>query len=428
MKKEYITAIFIILIITLSVLIDIPKGPNIKIGNWQKEIKLHLGLDLQGGTHLVYQLDTSKIDSKDITDAVNSAVDIIDRRVNALGVSEPVVQSAKIGESNNIIVELPGIKNINEATNLIGKTAQLTFWEMDANSENLNLENELDSSWKETGLNGSHLKKAEVKFDQNTGSPYISLTFNDNGKQLFSEITKRNLGKPVAIVLDNEIISAPTVQSVIETGDAMISGKFSIAESKNLTKLLNAGALPVPIDLVEQRNIGATLGIESVKSSLIAGLIGIALVIIFMIIYYKFLGLISSIALIIYGLILLALFKIIPITLTLPGIAGFIISFGMAVDANVLIFSRMQEESRKELPASAVVENGFKRALSSIIDSNVSTIITCIILYIFTSSLVKGFALTLGIGVVVSMFSAITITKNLLKLCINTKFEKYLKI
>lgn len=427
MKKGYIKALLIIVLVVLAILIDLPKGPNLKIGNWQKEIKVHLGLDLQGGTHLVYKLDTDKIDPKDTQDAINSAVDIIDKRVNALGVSEPIVQSAKIANTNNIIVELPGIKNIDEATNLIGKTAQLTFWETDSNME-LGSEENLNIGWKETGLNGSHLKKAEVRFDQNTGYPYISLTFNNDGKELFKEITQKNIGKPVAIVLDNEIISAPSVQSVIETGDAMITGKFSIEESKNLTKLLNAGALPVPIELVEQRNIGATLGIESVKTSLIAGLVGVLLVIIFMIIYYRFLGIISAIALIIYGLIVLALFKLIPVTLTLSGIAGFIISFGMAVDANVLIFSRMQEESRKGLPTNAVIDNGFKRALSSILDSNISTIITCVVLYIFTTGLVRGFALTLGIGVIVSMFSAITITRNLLKLFINTKFEKYLKI
>ena len=431
MKKTWITFIFIIILTILAVIVDLPSAPNIKIGSLNKEIKIHLGLDLQGGTHLVYELDDSKIDARDKDDAAQSAVDVIERRVNVLGVSEPVVQSAKIDDKNNVIVELPGIKDINQATDLIGKTAQLEFWEIGDSAllnQELSENNDFTSAWSATKLNGSHLKKSQVEFDQTSGNPHIAITFNSEGKDLFAEITKLNIGKPLAIVLDGEIISAPTVQSEISDGNAIITGQFSLEDAKNLSKLLNAGALPVPITLIEQRNIGATLGEISVRESLLAGLVGIILVIIFMIIIYKVPGLIASLALIIYGLLLLALFKLIPVTLTLAGIAGFIISFGMAVDANVLIFSRMKEEIQKGSPVQSIINEGFNRAFSSIFDSNVSTLITCIILYFMTSGLIKGFAVTLGIGILVSMFSSIVITKTFLSLFINTKFEKYIKM
>ncbi len=426
MKKNWITFIFIIIITVLAILIDIPDGPNIG-----KETKVHLGLDLQGGTHLVYELDESKLDKADQGDAAQSVVDVIERRVNVLGVSEPVVQAAKIENKESVIVELPGIKKISEATDIIGKTAQLEFWEMGDSTipeQNLAENQDYTPSWDVTSLNGSHLKKSQVEFDQTSGNPHIAISFNSEGTKLFADITKRNIEKLVAIVLDGQIISAPTVQSEISDGSAVITGQFTLEDAKNLSQLLNAGALPVPISLVEQRNIGATLGDISVKESLVAGLVGILLVMIFMIIMYKVPGFLSSIALAIYGLIVLALFKLIPVTLTLAGVAGFIISFGMAVDANVLIFSRMKEEIDKGAPAQSFINEGFKRTFSSILDSNISTLITCLILYFMTSGLVKGFAVTLGIGILVSMFSAIVVTKTLLSILVNTRFEKYLKM
>lgn len=426
--KNWITFIIIIVIAVLAFFIDWPTGPNINLGSWKKEIKVHLGLDLQGGTHLVYELDNSKIDAKDRTDATNSVVDVIDKRINALGVSEPTIQAAKINNKDSVIVELPGVQDISQATELIGKTAQLSFWEVNLDGATQAEGDNQMAAWKESKLNGSHLRKATVQFDQNAGDPYIAIEFNEEGTKLFSEITKNNLGKPVAIILDNQIISAPTVQAEITSGQAIISGKFTIEEAKNLSKLLNAGALPVPINLVEQRNIGPNLGLESVQKSLVAGIIGIVLVGIFMTIIYKVPGFVASLALVIYGLIVLALFKLIPVTLSLAGIAGFIISFGMAVDANVLIFARMKEELAKNVPVSKALEDGFKRAFSSIVDSNLSTLLTCFILYIFTSGLVRGFAVTLSIGIIVSMFTAIVITRNFLRLFINTKAEKFLKI
>ncbi|MCL5794772.1 MAG: protein translocase subunit SecD [Patescibacteria group bacterium] len=418
-KKVWITFIFIIILTILASLIVWPKGPNLKIGNWTKEIKIHEGLNLQGGTHLVYELDLSKVDNKDKDSAVQSVINVIDRRINALGVSEPVIQSAKVGNQRTVIVELPGISDIDQAINLIGKTAQLSFWEQAGASSSVS-ENNL-SSWQSTELTGAHLKRADVQFDQQTSDPQVAIQFDSEGAKMFADITKKNLQKPVAIVLDNEMISAPTVQSVIEDGKAVISGKFTVAEARKLAIELNAGALPVPIKIIEQSNVGPTLGQESVKTSLVAGLIGLFLVALFMIILYRFWGFLAVCALIIYTLISVSLFKLIPITLTLAGITGFILSIGMAVDANILIFARMKEEQKNKKPMSAVIEDGFNRAWPSIRDSNVSSLITCVILYFTTAGTVRGFALTLAIGILVSMFTAITVTRTFLRLALKKR-------
>lgn len=412
----------IIIVAVLAGLVDWPTGPNLSIGKYFKEFKIHEGLDLQGGVHLVYQLDVSKVEEKDKPRATESVVNVIDRRINGLGVTEPVIQSAKVGGKEAVVVELPGVTDVNEAINLIGKTAQLKFLEQNdqASSES--------NAWKETGLDGSHLRRADVQFDQNTGEPQVSLQFDSEGTKLFSQITGRNLQKIVAIELDQEIISAPTVQSAIDNGEAIISGKFTIDEAKKLSIELNAGALPVPINLVEQRTIGPTLGSESVQKSLIAGLIGIFLVALFMIIYYKVPGLLATLALIIYTLVILALFKIIPITLTLAGIAGFILSIGMAVDANILIFERTKEELLAKKSIGASLDDGFRRAWPSIRDSNFSSLITCLILYYGTSGSVRGFAVTLAIGIIISMFTAITVSRTFLKLLVGTGLEKKLVI
>jgi preprotein translocase subunit SecD len=407
-RRLWITFAIIILLTIGALVVDLPSGPNIKIGSYFKELKIHEGLDLQGGTHLVYEMDTSKIADKDKPQATQSVIDVIDRRINTLGVSEPVIQSVKIGSAQGVIVELPGIKDVNQATSLIGQTAQLGFWEQ------LTSVNGQQPSWVPTELTGADLKKAEVAYNSTTRDPEVSIEFNENGQKLFSEITKRNLQKPVAIVLDNEMISAPTVQSVITDGKAIISGKFSLQEAKDLTKLLNAGALPVPIKIIEQRNVEASLGSDSVKQSLVAGIIGLFLVALFMMLNYRFKGFIAVIALGIYSLIVLALFKLIPITLTLAGIAGFILSIGMAVDANILIFERMKEELTNGRSMLSAIDEGFKRAWSSIRDSNISSLITCAILYFTTTGIVRGFAVTLAIGILVSMFTAITVSKNLL--------------
>lgn len=412
----------ILIISVLAGLVDWPTGPNLSIGKFFREFKIHEGLDLQGGAHLVYELDTAKIEDKDKSKATASVVNVIDKRVNGLGVSEPVIQSAKIGGNEAVVVELPGVTDVNEAMNLIGKTAQLKFLESnDAATSQADL-------WKETGLDGSHLRRADVQFDKNTGEPQVAIQFDSEGTKLFAQITQRNLEKPVAIELDSDIISAPTVQSVIDNGEAVITGKFTIDEAKQLAVELNAGALPVPIQLIEQQTIGPTLGSESVQKSLIAGLIGIFFVALFMIIYYKIPGLLATFALIIYTLIIVALFKLIPVTLTLAGIAGFILSIGMAVDANILIFERTKEELFAQKTTGLAIDDGFRRAWPSIRDSNFSSLITCAILYYGTSGLVRGFAVTLALGILVSMFTAIIVSRTFLKLLVSTRLEKYLVI
>lgn len=416
MRRNLWIFLFCILIVTcLAGLVDWPKGPKI----FGREIKVHEGLDLQGGTHLVYELDTTKYGGKDINSATQAVINVIDKRINALGVSEPVIQSSKIGNKATVIVELPGISDVNQAINLIGKTAQLKFQESDPADP---------TKLKDTELTGEHLKRAEVQFDKTSGEPQVSMQFDEVGTKMFADITKRNLEKPVAIELDGEIISAPTVQSIIESGQAQITGKFSVDEVKKLVVQLNAGALPVPITLIEQQNVGATLGNESVQKSLVAGLIGLILIAIFMIVYYKLPGVLAVLALMIYALITLALFKLIPVTLTLAGITGFILSVGMAVDANILIFERTKEELASGKSVGPALEEGFKRAWSSIRDSNISSLITAGILYYGTSGLVRGFAVTLALGIIVSLFTAITVSRTFLRLMVGTRFEKLLTI
>lgn len=428
MKRNlWIGFIFIIFLAVAAFIIDWPNSFGIK---FLQNVKIHEGLDLRGGTHLVYELNLSKVDPKDATNAVQGVINVIDRRINALGVSEPTMQSSKVGNKESVIVELPGVTDVNEAINIIGKTAQLEFWEQGLNIQPLDSPKTevVPLGWKPTELNGSNLRKADVKFSQQTGEPEVTLEFNDDGAKLFADITKRNLQKPVAIVLDNEIISAPTVQSVIEGGQAVITGKFSIQDAKKLAIELNAGALPVPINLIEQRNVGATLGVDSVKQSLLAGLVGVLLIVIFMISYYRFPGFLAVCALTIYTLLVLAIFKLIPVVLTLAGIAGFILSIGMAVDANILVFERMKEELRAGKTLGASVDEGFRRAWLSIRDSNMSSLITCIILYFTTTGMVRGFAVTLAIGILVSMFTAITISRTFLKLTVGTRLEKIMKL
>lgn len=279
------------------------------------------------------------------------------------------------------------------------------------------------ADWQNTELTGKNLKRASVSFDQNN-VPQVALEFDEQGSEMFAAITKRNVNKPVAIFLDQYPISVPTVNEEITGGQAVISGKFSITEAKLLAQRLNAGALPVPVQLVSQDTVGASLGQESIKASFKAGLIAFLLVAIFMVIFYRFPGLLAVGALLVYSLIVMAIFKIWPVTLTLAGLAGFILSIGMAVDANVLIFSRLREELRRGKPLDAALEEGFMRAWPSIRDSNFFTMITCVILIFFTTSVVKGFAVTLIIGVAVSMFSAIIITKNFLRLIPTSWLEK----
>ncbi|KKU48914.1 protein-export membrane protein SecD [Candidatus Uhrbacteria bacterium RIFCSPHIGHO2_12_FULL_46_13] len=513
------------------------------------EKPFRLGLDLVGGTQLLYDADTSKIPLSDRVSALEGVRDVIERRVNAFGVAEPLVQTDKTGDQWRVLVELAGVKDVNEAIKQIGETPLLEFKEQNEaptvsvltdeqkkeivesekkakkTAEDLlkrlnrgedfaelaktysedpgskdaggdlgwakkgmfvpefdralfeelkvgerakqpvrtqfgyhiieKLEERQDDKgeleiqarhiliaakserdfqppqnpedqWKNTALSGKQLKRASVVFDEQTQQPQVSLEFNDEGSKLFEEITSRNVDKMVGIFLDKQPISLPKVQQAITGGRAVITGTFTVQEAKLLAQRLNAGALPVPINLVSQQTVGASLGEIAIQRSLRAGLYGFLLVAIFMILYYRLPGIIAVVALLMYAAFVLAIFKLWPVTLTLAGIAGFILSLGMAVDANILIFERLKEELRlgKSLPQA--MQAGFERAWTSIRDSNVSSLITCVILSWFGTSVVKGFALTLAIGIVVSMFSAITVTRTFLRVIIRERQQSRL--
>ncbi|MFO0702611.1 MAG: protein translocase subunit SecD [Candidatus Andersenbacteria bacterium] len=338
-----------------------PRGPGRLPVSWLKDLRLRLGLDLQGGSELVYEADLSQTKAADKTEAIGGARDVIERRVNAFGVSEPLVQ---VEGANRIVVELPGVTDLNKAVEQIGKTPFLEFKEVNPNAP---ANATPDQQFTSTGLTGAQFERADVSFDQ-AGAPSILLNFNDEGKKLFAEITKRNIGKPVAIYLDGQLLSAPTVQQEITAGQATITGKFTIDEAKNLKANLNEGALPVPIKLVSQANVGASLGQESIEKSLFAGVVGLLGVIIFMLLYYRLPGLVSTFALLLYSAIIVVVYKVFGITLTLSGLAGFFLSIGIAVDANVLIFERVREALREGLDSVAAVEDGFAHAWTSIRD------------------------------------------------------------
>jgi len=403
-----------------------PSRINIDTGiiQIQRDLSYRLGLDLQGGTRLVYRVNMSEIEESERQDAFESARNIIERRINYLGVSEPSIQTVKVGNEYRIIVELPGMSEVSQAINLIGQTAQLSFWE--AGEEDLNASPSADllmlglsqilnnTNPQKTQLTGKELQRATVVFDPTSGQPQVQLQFSEQGGKYFADITKRNVGKVVAIALDDQVVSAPVVQSEIVNGTAVISGAFTPDIAKNLAIALNAGALPAPLEVIGQTSVGPSLGIESLHKSLFAALVGFLGVAFFMIYIYKKEGVLACIALLIYTIITLFVFKLIPVTLTLAGIAGFILSIGMAVDANILIFERMKEELRRGKPRDVALKVGFSRAWSSIRDSNITSIITCVILFYFGSGIVRGFALTLFIGIIISMFSAITVTRNLL--------------
>lgn len=408
--RKILQFIGIILLAAMAGFIVADKSSLVKIS---KTFPFRLGLDLQGGTHLVYEGNLSSIPEGDRGAAMSSVREVIERRVNAYGVSEPVVQ---ISGDNRLIVELPGVKDLEGAVKQIGLTPFLEFREIDETYQTPTdpAQVDLNRQFKPTSLSGKHLKKSEVVFNPTTNKPEISLQFNDEGRRLFAEITARNISRPVAIFLDGVLLSAPTVKTEITAGQAVITGQFTLDEAKQLVQRLNAGALPVPIKLLQQQNIGPSLGRESMQRSIIAGIIGFLTVVFFMIIYYRVPGLVAILALLIYIVLNLAIFKLIPVTLTLAGIAGFILSVGMAVDANILIFERFKEERRSGHDLEKALTEGFHRAWLAIRDSNVSSLITVFILGYFGTSLIRGFAITLGIGILVSMFTAITVTRTFL--------------
>ena len=432
----------------------IKKVPEFSLLKYFKKIEkpYKLGLDLQGGTHLLYEADLSSIKKEDAEDAVNGLRDVIERRVNLFGVQEPVVQLQKTAKGYNLIVDLACINDPAKAIEEIGKTPYLEFRKempIEAKKKILDMlppeqiQESINKIEKETGrkvkkeelvdylplyepteLTGRYLKSAKIEFDQTTFEPKVAIQFNDEGAKIFAKLTKENVGKRIAIYIDNQLISAPVVREEIPSGKAEISGDFTIEEARELARNLNAGALPVPIKLISQQTVGPSLGEDSINKSLKAGIIGLLLVILFMILVYKFSGFLADIALFFYCVILLLIFKLIPVTLTLSGIAGFILSLGMAVDANVLIFERLKEELKEKKDFLFALDNSFSRAWPAIRDGHLTTLITCAILFLFASGFVQGFALTLAIGMLCSMFSSMVITKILMKAFASTKLRK----
>jgi len=397
-----------------------------------------LGLDLSGGTELVYHADVSKVAASQIPDSMNSLRDVIERRVNIFGISEPIIRVQDGGFSNagehRLIVDLPGVTDVSKAVEMIGQTPVLDFRIENpdinkANSVQVGKDGkatvDLGEQYVPTPLTGRFLDHATLDFNQTTGEPIVSLQFNDAGSLLFEKITSENIGKTVAIFLDGQPISIPLVNEAITGGKAQISGNFKPVEAKLLVGRLNSGALPVPINLISTETVGPTLGIQATTAGVKAALIGFLAIAIFLIIWYRLPGMIAVISLSIYVAIMLAIFKLLPVTLTAAGIAGFIISIGIAVDANVLIFERIKEELKNGSSITDAIMHGFSRAWLSIRDSNVSSMITSVILFWFGTTLIQGFALVFLIGIIVSMVSAISITRLFLKTLNITKTTKF---
>lgn len=387
----------------------------------QGRFDFKLGLDLSGGSHLVYATDTTKVAPADLQDALGALQQVIERRVNAFGVGEPVVQVEQGGVLGTgqyrLVVELPGVTDVNEAVRRIGATPELVFMLVKEGQEQNLVDAQgapIASSFEETGLTGTYLTRASFQIE-NTGvgvqRPVIRVDFNAEGKQLFSDITSNNTGRLMAIFLDGKLLSAPIIQDKITDGTAIISGNFTNQSAKELASNLNLGALPLPIELESTQTIGATLGDQALQAGLWAGIIGFIILSVFMILWYRLPGVVAVVSLGIYIVLMLAIFKLIPVVLTAAGIAGFILSVGLAVDANVLIAERLKEELAAGKKAQDAIREGFARAWLAIRDSNTAHIIAAVILFWFASSLIKGFALVFGLGVVVSMLTAITVSR-----------------
>ena len=429
----------------VPVLSSLPGGNGLQIGDFERR-DMRLGLDLQGGTRLLLQAEVPQNFDGDLTEAIDGTISVLRRRVDASGLSESEI--TRQGASN-IAVQMPGLSP-EQARSLVGRTAQLRFCEVEQAAQIKETPCDSEGRWYEAtgildnevkGLTGAYLlPNSYVSFNE-IGEPQIAFEFNSDA-ELFEQITSRavtNRGKfpggdQIAIFLDDELLSAPRVQAVIRS-NGVITGQ-NLVEARELVIQLNAGALPLSLTVLQEQSVDATLGQDSIGKSLTAGFIGLILVAVFMILYYQFPGLIAVLALTIYTLITLAIFKLLPVTLTLAGIGGFILSVGMAVDANILIFERIKEELRSGRSVDMSVNSGFARAWSSIRDSNVTTLITCFILYLlgsgiqlpgvgaFSAPLVQGFALTLGIGVIVSMFSSIVVSRTFIRVFASLRLSR----
>ena len=433
LKKTHKVFIFICIITVISLYLALPAKIlnfqipriNAKIGNWNlsKEIELKQGLDIKGGLQVTLTADMQEIKPEDRNTALESAKTVIGRRIDLFGVSESGIKTAVSGQDYRLILELPGVTDPEQALDLIGQTAKMEFAlpvyiEGETATEGAAL-----SDFTPTDLTGADLARAQVTFETEDRQPAVAISFKDEGKAKFAKLTKENLEKPIAILLDGYPITMPTVQTVISDGNAQITGNFTTDEAKALAVQLNAGALPVPVSVLSQKNIPATLGADSIQKSLTAGAIGLSMVILFMIGNYGWMGLIASVGLVLYGLFTIVLYKLIPVVLSLPGIAGFLLSVGMAVDSNILVFERYKEEIRAGRSWPVALELAFGRAWDSIKDANTATIITGFILFnpldwnfLNTSGSVRGFALTLILGILVSLFTGLVVTRNLLRL------------
>lgn len=430
-KRDTVLLVFIVVLVGLCLASILPIQSNLLGPDG-----LRLGLDLRGGSQLLYRADLTKKEPS-VTDeqAMASAIEKIQRRVNEFGAAEPIIQ--KQG-ADRILVQLPGVKDITRAISLIGDTGLLYFRELQVDASGSPVVDSqgyyvfseeaataLGTDGQVRELTGQYLTSASPDFDQ-FGAPIVVFEWNNEGAHLFQQITSRNLQRPLAIAIDQEIISAPTVEAVI-SNRGQIQGNFTIEQTRDLVNKLNSGALDVPLELIDERDVDATLGADSVRKSLIAAGVGILLLLIFMVIYYRLPGIVACVSLLIYGTMLLAIFSTFSaqLTLTLPGIAAFILSLGMAVDANVLIFERLKEELRAGRTLQGAVEIGFARAWSAIRDSNITTLIACAILFwlggTFGAFMVRGFALTLSIGVAMSMFTAIVVSRTFLRIIVSRR-------
>lgn len=398
------------------------------------EFELKKGLDIQGGMEVILEADMADIKQADRETALESAKEVILRRVDLFGISEPKVTTAQAKDKYRLLVDLPGVSDPNQALQLVGTTAQLDFRLQNqdlATAEATQSAIAFFNQFEQTGLTGKQLKRATVQFDQQTNEPVIALEFDESGRELFAQITQEHTGEVLAIFLDNYPLAMPRINDPILDGRALMTGGFDLEGAKQTAIQLNAGALPVPIQIVEQRQLGASLGQESVTQSVRAGLIGISLVMAFMIMLYGWEGLIADLALLIYGILTVAIYKAIGVTLTLPGIAGLLLSIGMAVDANILIFERLKEELRLGKPWARALELGFGRAWDSIKDANIATIMTALVLinpldfsFLNTSGLVRGFGITLLIGVLISLFTGVVVTRTLMRLFLKPRRVK----
>lgn len=438
LSKPLKVSLFVLFLTLISLYIVLPTKIgsfaiprlNYKLGNldFGQEIELKQGLDIKGGLQVVLNADMKNISVSDRASALESLKNVIGRRIDLFGVSESGIKTAVSGEDYRLILELPGVTDSQQALSLIGQTAQMSFALPVYTPGKTATDAATLTDFTPTDLTGADLARATVTFESQNRAPAVSLSFKDSGKTKFAKITKENIGKEVYIFIDNIPVTHPTVQTEIIDGNAQITGSFTLDQAKSLAVQLNAGALPVPVTPLSQKNIPATLGADSIKKSIIAGAIGLSMVIFFMIAYYGKMGVIASVGLMLYGLFTLALYKLIPVVLSLPGIAGFLLSVGMAVDSNILVFERYKEEIRAGRDWRVGLELAFGRAWDSIKDANTATIITGLILFnplewsfLNTSGSVRGFALTLILGIFISLFTGIVVTRNLLRLFFKDK-------